>query len=339
MNLYIPSVVDVARLFVSAYKRNNYDEIGELKEYLANAKVATSIAGTADEFHNAAVNLTRNGFYEYGYAIVQVGVWRYPKNTDLLGDLLAYGLHCKNIYDQELRKWYLQLKDINKRFWTWRAYQFSFDYLMEYLPYAKAEEVEIVEDSIKQLINDFKENFRFLKDKSDCEKAYMMEFEYYSSLGKDKEAEKALNEATKILEGKCAQCAFKLADRRFEQGDYAGTINYARIAIGIKEDQPSINLGYANYILAMSLERECRTKNALGAREDLEEIYQAYYAAYNYMADDVGRERLMSSIRNQVKLLEYSTGIPSKIDFDNSNNRNRLTELLKDYVSLPEKED
>lgn len=170
MSMYIPSVDEAAKKIVKYYNDGAIDELNAVGEYLENNDVAKSIAGNGDEFHNATVRLTRAGFYDYAYALAKVGHNRYPRNTDLLGDLLCYGLHCKPL--DELQQWYTKLEKINKRFWTWRAYQFSFDYWMERLPYAESdEELHIWEGIIEELFDSFKQNFQYLTDKSDCEKA------------------------------------------------------------------------------------------------------------------------------------------------------------------------
>ena len=313
MSMYIPSVDEAAKKIVKYYNDGAIDELNAVGEYLENNDVAKSIAGNGDEFHNATVRLTRAGFYDYAYALAKVGHNRYPRNTDLLGDLLCYGLHCKPL--DELQQWYTKLEKINKRFWTWRAYQFSFDYWMERLPYAEsAEELHIWEGIIEELFDSFKQNFQYLTDKSDCEKAYMMEFEYYNSKGDDKKALDALEEATKNAQtaNKCAQCALKLADRYFETGDYGKSYTYADIAVSIKEDQASISLGYAYYILAMSLEWRERRNRSIAA--NLKQVYSAYYSAYMQLDSD--RTNLLDSVKKQVKQLEFEYAQPSGIAFD-----------------------
>ena len=326
--LYIPSVTDAARRIVKAYLNEDYGMLQEIRVYLENSDVTGAIAGTASEFHNATVDLTRNGFYDYAYALVEIGVQRHSRDTDLLGDLLAYGLHCRSI--EELQQWYDALLKVNRRFWTWRAYQFSFDFLMAKLPYTDDdEELNVLECEIENIINSFKESFKFLSDKSDCEKAYMMEYEFYSSKGEETQAEHALIEATSELV-KCAQCALKYADRCFQRGDYDETIKYATIAAHVKEDQPSINLGYTNYILAMSLEQVARRKNALNNANELEKIYSTYYSAYTYLSSEKGREHLINSVTHQVKVLEFFTGTKSGIDFSESDyNGNSLLRMLQ----------
>lgn len=328
MALYIPSVNEAAKKIVNCYKDDKISELIEVGKYLENNDVAKAIAGNADEFHNATVQLIRIGFFDYAYSLAKVGHNRYPCNTDLLGDLLCYGLRCRTI--EELELWYTRLDRINKRFWTWRAYQFSFDYWMERLPYAESdEELGKWEETIEQLIEDFKNNFQYLKDKSDCEKAYMMEFEYYNSKGEEKEALNALKEATENekTRNKCAQCALKLADRYFETGNYEEAYKYASKAVSIKEDQSSINLGYAYYILAMSLEWRERENNSIASH--LQQVFNAYNAAYMHLDSDRGN--LLDSVKKQVKTLEFEIGESSGIDFDSldKEKNGNLLELLK----------
>lgn len=310
MSMYIPSVGEAARKIVKYYEEGAIDDLNAVGEYLENNDVAKSIAGDGNEFHNATVQLTNAGFYDYAYALAKVGHNRYPRNTDLLGDLLCYGLHCRQL--DELQQWHSELEMINKRFWTWRAYQFSFDYWMERLPYAESdEELHMWEGIIEGLFTSFKQNFQYLTDKSDCEKAYMMEFQYYSSKGDDEKALDALQEATRNAQtvNKCAQCALKLADRYFEIGDYEKSYTYADKAVSIKEDQASINLGYAYYILAMSLEWRERRNRSISA--NLKQVYVAYFSAYIHLGPD--RKNLLDSVEKQVKQLEFEYAQPNNI--------------------------
>ena len=219
-------------------------------------------------------------------------------------------MHCKD--PKELIQWTEKLKKIPHRFWTWRAYQFSADFWMEMLPYAETdEEINKYEAEIQKLIADFKANFKFLNDKSDCEKAYMMGFDFYHSRGDESKALDELREGVTTLPGKCAQCALKLADYYFSSGKYKDAEYYAQIAVEVKEDQSSINRGYTYYILAMSKENNLRTEN--GLQHSIKDVYSAYYNAY--MNLDPTREHLLESVKSQVKQLEFEFAIPSNIPF------------------------
>ena len=327
-DMYIPSVNDAVNLITRYYRDGEIKKLKLVKEYLESNDISRYIAGDADRFHNATVTLTRIGFYDYAYALAKVGHTRYPKNTDLLGDLLCYGMQCRDLED--LEKWYTALSQINKRFWTWRAYQFSFDYWMKRLPEAKGEELFQWEETIKDIFSRFQDNFRFIMDKSVCEKAFMMKYEYYASKGDDFLAEEALKEATRNedTKNKCPQCALRLADYYFEKGNYAESLKYSNLAAFIKEDQQSISLGYTNYIRAMSMEYIMRNDNSIVHK--VATVYNAYYAAVLYLREEDGRDRLISSIKKQVNMLERETGIESNIIFeDNSSENLKLQQLLQ----------
>ena len=328
-DMYIPSVNDAVNLIVRYYRTGDIEKLKLVKEYLESNEDSHFIAGDADRFHNATVTLTRLGFYDYAYALAEVGHKRYTKNTDLLGDLLCYGRQCRDL--KELEKWYIALTQINKRFWTWRAYQFSFDYWINRLPEASEDELPLWEKTIEEIFTSFQVNFRFLQDKSDCEKAFMMKYEYCSLMGDDAGAENALKEATinENTKNKCPQCALKLADRYFEKGNYAESLKYSNLAVSIKEDQPSISLGYTNYIRAMSMEYLMRNDNSIA--HHLAEVYNAYYAAILYLNEEDGRDRLITSIKKQVKVLEREFGMASNISFEDENytEKELLQHLLK----------
>lgn len=332
--MYIPSVNEAAKKIISCYNAGAFEELKAVGEYLENNDVARSIAGNGNEFHNATVKLIRYGFYDYAYALAKVGINRYPCNTDLLGDLLAYGLHCKPL--DELQQWHSKLEKINKRFWSWRAYQFLFDYWMERLPYAESDEILLSWESvIEDLLEAFKSNFQYISDKSDCEKAYMMEFEYHNSKGDENYALAALKKATedKRTANKCVQCAMKLADIYFGMGSYEESYTYANIAVGIKEDQKSIDLGYAYYILAMSL--EWKEKNNHSLATNIKQVYNNYFAAYIHLEPD--RSELLESIKKQVKQLEFEYNQSSEIQFNELDNekKERINKFFKMLNNTP----
>ena len=327
--LFIPSVETASQMIRNAYRNADFDQLSRIQNLLKSQDLVKSLSGTSDGFHNAAVRLTQDGMYAYAYDLIKIGIMRNPHNTDLLSDALMYGSRC-NAGVEELKGWYDQLMQVNKRFWTWRAYQFAFDYLMDLLPYKSGEDLKGIESEIETLIKDFKGHFTFLHDQSDCEKVYMMEYEFYISKGELESAENALQEATESLKNKCAQCAMHYADHLFERGKYREVIGYAKQAVTIKEDQPSISKGYTYYILAMSQEWIARTDNTLTQSDTLKDIYTSYFCAYLYM--EPGRDHLMEAIKNQVRVLEYETKISSEIPFkqmDNAKTNNSMDMLRR----------
>ncbi len=315
MNMYIPSVNAAANMIYRAYMEENFDRLREIQEYLDNSEVARRVAGSADEFHNASVTLARIGFYDYAFSLLVIAHLRYPRDADILADLLAYGLKCREL--SELSSYEEKLKQIDKGLWTWRAFNFLFDFLMEKLRYSDGENSKRLSTDIEQLIMDYKANSEHFSDQSDREKAYMVEYEYYIFKRDVKKAIGALKDATSVLKNKCAQCALKLADYHFERGEYSETVKYAEQAVNIKEDQASIRVGYAYYILAMSRENIVRTNGESMSEAKIKPVFNAYSAAVTFMRGEDGRDHLLTSIKNQVMNLEYDSGIQSRIDFGN----------------------
>lgn len=339
--MYIPSVSDATTKIVRAYQKEDFDALEELRVYLKEGANKNAIAGSADEFHNAAVNLSRYDFYQDAYELLAYGLNRYGKNVDLLADMLAYGVHCKPIDGKELLDIYKRLQSINKRFWTWRGYQFSFDYLLEKMPYAKNdEELAEIEKEILKVMSDFDSHQKYLTDKSDVEKAFMVKYDYYMTCGEEEKAIEALQKATESVE-KCVQCALKLADYYFGTGEYKLAAKYAEKAANVKEDQDSVNKGYLYYIWAMSLEQDARNADSNGIPQDeitIKKIYQVYETALVYWSDVASqRERQIESIKRQVRLLEKQTGIPSYIEFE-TEDKQAILNFLKSQLGDMESE-
>ena len=155
MTLYIPSISVATSMIVKEYIQEEYHKIKEVMDYIINTP---TIAGDADEYHNASVKLTRIEDYDNAVILLEHGLLRYPRSTDIWADLLLYGLKCRKI--SEISPYYYKnLAKISKRFWTWRAFHFSIDFLMVYIQYADTEAQEnAVISEIESLIDDYKKN-------------------------------------------------------------------------------------------------------------------------------------------------------------------------------------
>ncbi len=326
MSIYIPSVDEAALKILKAYRTDNFDQLREIQKFLEDQAVAKRIAGNASEFHNASVRMAQIGFYDNAFALLSIGQQRYSRDTDILADMLLYGLKCRSL--EELMPYKEKLDKIKKELWTWRAFHFMFDYLMEVLRYKDSDqEIKQLSDEIESLIADYKKYSKNFQDQSNNEKAYMVEYEYYMFKGDCNNALNALKQATIELPHKSAQCALKLADYFFEKGEYKEVVQYASQAANTKEDQPSISRGYAFYILAMAEEHEIRQTGGALANK-VKPIYSDYASAVERMSDETGRDTLLSNIKYQVRKLEFDSGVPSKIDFSGIGKGAELMRLL-----------
>jgi hypothetical protein len=301
---FIPSIEAASIVLLDALNKNEATIIKEVMDYVQNNEC---IGGTADSFHNAATNLARAEAYSCAVAFLEVGHKRYSRDTDILADLIHYGSQCKRIED--IYPYFLELKSVRQRFWTWRAYTFSCDYLMEYIQYTTTDEEEnTIEKEILCLLESYKRNY------PNDERPFVEESEYYERKHDSERQVAALIEGMDKI-AICCQCALKYADYMFKKGEYEKVIPAAEKAVNIREDQPSISLGYTYYILAMSREVVMRKNNMQFTEAVLKPVYDAYGISFNFLEKEGGRSRLQLQIWNRVKALERESKIESNIDF------------------------
>jgi len=291
--------------------------------------VAATLAGTANEFHNACVELAQENCYDFAITLLEIAVQRYPKNTDVCADVIQYGMKTHSLDD--LKKYYdgdetfTGLKNIPKRLWTWRAFSFSLDYLVECLKEEDelSDHYKTIQTEIESLIVEYKKSAESFSDQSEQERAYMAACEYKQAIGKSEEAYKELREAVEKLPNRCPQCALTLADYYFEQAQFESTVKYAQLAIDSVGTQEAISVGYAYYILAISLQRIENSKGGTTTTERAKPIFKAYHKAYEYLRID-GRTSLCKTLQKRVRAMEIDTDFSSGIDFkDDEKKRSR----------------
>ncbi len=323
MAIYIPSIRIAAELLVDSYQTNDYTRIKEIMDYVVNTP---TISGSADEYHNASVKLTRIDDYENAVIILEQGLKRFPRSTDILADLLLYGVKCRKISSIS-HFYYDNLAKIDKDFWTWRSFHFSIDFLMLYIQYAETrEQRKAIDSEIVSLITNYK------KYKPRDERAYMVEHDYYELIHCEDKAISALKNAVEKLTV-CPQCALNYADYLFESGQYSAVIPIVEKAINIREDQPSINLGYAYYISALSREYVLRSDNTTFNYDNTKPVFDSYFSALEYLDND--QSHLAKQIEKRVRILERESGVESKIEFKSSPNASlsALSNLLRNLPS------
>ena len=320
MALYIPSISIATDMIIKAYLQEEYPKIKEVMDYIVNTP---TIAGNADEYHNASVKLTRIEDYDNAVVLLEHGLKRYPRSTDILADLLLYGLKCRKI--SEISPYYYdRLSKINKKFWTWRSFHFSIDFLMIYIQYADtADQENAVVQEIELLIADYKKFY------PNDERAYMVEHDFYALINEKEKAENALKTAVDRLKV-CPQCALNYADSLFEVGDYANVIPIAEKAVNIREDQPSISVGYAYYILALSKEFVLRSSNTTLNQNNVRPVFNAYYSAIEFLEGD--KQHLTKQIEKRVKILERESNVQSGISFSVGNKE--IPAILKQLLQM-----
>ena len=280
------------------------------------ANVAKTIEGNASEFHNASVELTHLQLYSPAYQLLEIGAYRFPADTDILGDLLLYGIKCREL--SEIKKHYDALEKIDRSMWTWRAFHFSIVFQMElYKESTDAAEQSKIAKTIEDALNKYQEYSKSFENQSNREKCFNLKYEYYILLRETEKALNSLQEAIQEIPGKCPQCALQLADYFFEAGEYEKVIVPATVAAMVIDAEHAIKYSYLYFILGASREYQTRKEGIAFSEENVRPIYRAYYASLVY-ADNDDNSR-MENIKKRIRVLEYDSGINSNIDFSDFN--------------------
>ncbi len=206
---YFPSIKAFAEQIIRFYKRGDFSALRECKEYLENINNAKGICGDSKDFHDAVKHLESSDFFDYAYGVAEIGHYYYPDDPVLLGDLLECGMRCR-VADSELSKWNELLVAQKDRWrWPWTVFVISFNYQLDRQNESAA---------ILDLIHSFKE----MSSRPDVEKAYIMEYKYYSFIHDDSQAIAALKEAINSFPYRCCQCSLIYAEylyscRRYDE--------------------------------------------------------------------------------------------------------------------------
>ena len=134
--IFVDKVYTVlTQLFASAEEANKNEEYADEAE--TQEKIDHLIGlflsdirhtGTADGYHNCAIELARNDDFPNACCVLERGIARFPANVDLLSDYLQYGIQCDAL--DKCMAHYETLLKIGMHAWNWRAFDFSIDYFV-----------------------------------------------------------------------------------------------------------------------------------------------------------------------------------------------------------------
>lgn len=262
------------------------------------------IFGTADEYHNVAVNYARQNLYDGACRILQRGRRAIPYSVDILADLIKYGISGGQYEIGE--ESYHVLSGISRECWNWRAFSFSIDYLI-----AKADQVEAETER-----SELKKQALALADqfiaKENADQAYFDKSTILRAFGNDD-----LNNQTEesvlqlgLRQVKAApKCALRLADILFEKGEYQRVIaNLWQCCTNVFKPQPDINGNYAFLLLALSKASQIFAEQ----RDDYADAEQSILSVYRdfHTAMDSGLNGIFNkTAKVALKVIETQTGI------------------------------
>ena len=289
--------------------------------------------GTPDEFHNFTTELARSGYYGRACSVLEKGIAQYGMNTALLADFLNYGIKCGKIDECEI--FYQQLDQINDKKKTWRAFDFSIDYLL----FKMSEEND--DDTIAQ-IKEKALNLveRFKKALPAEELAFLAEYQVYeTSFDKATGLQKLaqfLNDTNRTAKV-APKCHLRYIEEMLEIGEYEEVISYANDgAAEAAQEQEGVDTGYFFYALALAkdalwLKADKGKPNV--DKEDALTILRYYQTAYDTL--DENKTAYFKVIAKRYKIIANIAGLEQKLNAWRSNPGN-TSEILKNIQSMLE---
>ena len=263
-----------------------------LYDYLRDNK--DKIRGSETAYHNLSVEFERQNCPSFAADVAAIGVTVYPMSTDLLPAMISYAQSSGNI--EYCEKGLAKLKEIPRKYWTWRTFTFVVDYYKDNL--ASLDNPKKYEESLaaaKENISEFKQ---YIPHE---ERAYVAEAEMYLHQNEYQNAINALIDGVSHV-SVAPQCCMKLADLYLQIGEYKKVEEYARKGIlASTQDQPTVSIGYLYYLFALSLDAQ-RMFSKINCqafdRSMIMEIVTAYHTADQLFINE-GRSTV--SYRNTIK--------------------------------------
>ena len=260
-----------------------------------------NLTGTAEDFHNLSVELSRQKLYELACAILEIGLnlEQYARDVDLLADYIVYGIKCGEETKSDV--FFNKLSQIPKRRWKWRAFDFSVDYLQQ-----KAEKI-LDDDELDKAIDTMLHIAReYRKYYPHTEGSYVVEAGIYKFINNLEGEENILKEALeKIM--RTPQCSLRLADIAFERGEYEQARIYLKNAkVSGLGKESHINIYYVYYLDIMCLVSILTPKNV--TTDEIKELYSLFTQAEKLMSPENSPSDLYEILQQQICLFEVKTG-------------------------------
>lgn len=318
-----------------------------LKEIANQVAQQNEIRGDADEYHNLAVEYTREwDDYVSGYEIVKKGLSQYPANIDLLADAIYYGSSAGRY--QECEKHVEAMSKLPFAMWNWRAFTFLIDYFLDqldWIPWGEESEKtnhDVIQQQLEKALYFAKLEQKILFGSGEVERGYvaenkvrlmkekvlraeaaLLELQDDADIGKAEqlrqEAEEEHKKAEDVLQiaiddGHFAaySCCLRLADILFERQEYERTIEVCESALKFVQSQPSANTAYFTYLIALSKDALIYRDGAYKDEERVLEVYQDYKCAFE-LNSSRGRQVYLRNIQDRLSILEAKTGFNAPV--------------------------
>lgn len=307
--------VGQAESILNQYRRDHPSDLSGVEGLLNDLLDALfednhELFGDADDFHNFAVSVSRL-FQDNQKAvtIVKIGLNVHPMNTDLLADAIKYGYNCGE--RESCKQWYQTLQSIDKSRWSWRAFSFSKDYLMD--EWTSNTENNYSIDDVLKLVKEYQQ---YLPDEED---AWQCEFEVYRTTNRMGDGIRILEKAIERFRF-CPKCWLRYADIMMERGEYEKAEPIIRKMCRNPKSGMSINSAYMYFLdgqckltklydsdeYELFEDREADNDTALKVEKAVWGIYNAFHKSL--ISSDL-RENIRSQIDEYIAQLGADTHI------------------------------
>ncbi len=285
------------------YENSNRKKLYHIASLFENKDL--TFIGTADNFHNTAVSYAKHDLYDISCKILECGINKIPYSSDLLADYIKYGMSCGQI--EKCNVFFERLQNIPKERWSWRAFSFSIDYLLEKCNYI-GQQIEL--NNIKRKALSLADMLIDRKS-GKLDQAYFDKATIYREFAETEEELRTLRLCMKSINSS-PKCALRLADIAFEKGDYATAIENLKHCCSRINPQPDIRNDYAFLLLGLSKTSALfdKNKNFEGGEDDILSIYKDMHTALINGLVDIYK----NTANTIIKILSAQSGIKYPYD-------------------------
>lgn len=296
---------------LNRFQRDNPNDLIGAEQMLDDLLAAfrdsgAQLTGSPDSFHNFSVSISKiSNDNRDALGIVQEGLRLHPMNTNLLADAIKYGYNCGE--RAICASCYQVLQSIDKSRWTWRAFSFTIDYLLDSY---SAGETEISQEEILELAKSYQ---GYLPGEED---AWVSEHDVYERFNMHERGLEVLNDAIARFRF-CPKCWLRYADIMMDDGNYDAAEPIIR---NLRKHPKSVD--YINISYLFFLDGQCKMAKLLETEgyEDGEVEPTAVlkiYKAFQLSLSSPGlRDATRKQIDEYITRLEKETAVYYPKDWD-----------------------
>lgn len=272
----------------------------EVREIFRKSTEGRTLYGTAGDFHNLAVRLSKEKqLYNLACEVLEKGLEmpQYSRDVDLLADYIFYGIKCGK--EKQCAYYYSVLCTIPKKRWKWRAFSFSIDYLLQVAERIESnEDLDIAVNDMHELANEYIHNFPL------DEGGYIVKADIYDFVNQQDEMEDILVKGLELP--RAPKCSLRLADIAFEKGKYSEARKYLKHAkvTGIGTES-HISINYVYYLDLMCMICDLTPQEV--SPEAVHALYKQYAEAKTIMDGDASTQDLLNILDRQIELFGVRT--------------------------------